>query len=78
MQVAEFPDPSVTVHVTMVLSNGKAADALFVIELIVQLSEVVGVPNVTPTAVHPELVPVTTCKGQVIVGKTLSITVIVS
>jgi hypothetical protein len=39
------------------------------------LSPVVGVPRVTPVAVHAVLVVASTCAGAVIVGFTLSVTV---
>ena len=40
-----------------------------------QLSAVVGVPKITPVAVHPVLVVVFTAGGAVMVGLTLSVTV---
>jgi hypothetical protein len=50
MDVAVFPDPSVTVHVTVVVPNGKVAGALLVTAATVQLSAVVGTPSETPVA----------------------------
>ena len=73
--VAVLPVPSVTVHVTVVLPNGKAVGALLVTEATEQLSDVVGVPNETPVAVHPVLVVAETEAGAVMVGFTLSVTV---
>jgi hypothetical protein len=73
--VAVFPDPSVTVHVTVVLPNGKAVGALLVTEATEQLSLVVGVPNETPVAVHPVFVFADTAAGAVMAGFTLSLTV---
>ena len=62
----------------MVTPNGKDAGALFVTVIVPeQLSEVVGAPNTTPVAVHPELAVVLTFAGQVIVGGVLSVTVTV-
>ena len=78
MQVLTFPDPSVTDQVTIVLSIGKIGGALLFIDVIEQLSDVVGVPRDIPEALQPELVPAIICKGQFMVGKILSITVMVS
>jgi hypothetical protein len=50
MDIAVFPDPSVTVHVTAVVPNGNVAGALLVTEATVQLSAVVGTPSETPVA----------------------------
>ena len=72
-----LPLPSVTVQVTVVLPNGKAAGALLVTDATEQLSDVVGVPNETPEAVQPELVVAETDAGAVMVGLTLSVTVTV-
>ena len=74
--VAEFPAPSVTVQVTVVFPSGKVAGALFVTEATEQLSPVVGVPRANPVAVQAVLVVVTIAAGAVIVGSTLSFTVI--
>ncbi len=57
------------------IPNGKAAGALLVTEETLQLSFVVGIPRLTPVAVHPVLVVVTTSAGQVMVGTILSMTV---
>ena len=75
--MAILPDPSVTVQVTVVIPNGKAAGALFVTEATEQLSAVTGVPRATPVAVQAELVVVFTVAGAVIVGLMLSVTVTV-
>ena len=75
--VAVKPDPSVTVHVTVVNPNGNALGALFVVDATVQLSLVAGVPNTTPVEVQPVLVVAVTLIGAVIVGFTLSVTVTV-
>ena len=72
--MAVKPDPSVTVHVTVVNPNGNAAGALFVVDATVQLSLVAGVPNTTPVAVHPVLVLAFIVAGAVIEGFTLSVT----
>ena len=77
MAVAVFPEPSVTVQVTVVTSNGKAAGALLVTEATEQLSVVVGVPKTTLVEVHPILVVPVVAEGAVIVGFTLSVTVTV-
>lgn len=73
--VAVLPDPSVTVHVTVVAPNGNAAGALLVTEATEQLSLVVGVPNETPVAVQPEFVVTFLAAGAVMLGFTLSVTV---
>jgi hypothetical protein len=48
--VAVLPEPSITVHVTIVVPNGNVAGALFVTLATEQLSDVVGVPKVTLVA----------------------------
>jgi len=75
--VAVLPDPSVTVQVTVVLPNGKAAGALLVTEATEQLSAVVGVPKTTLVDVQLTLVVPEAAAGAVIVGLILSITVTV-
>ena len=75
--VAVFPEPSVTVHVTVVVPNGKVAGALFVTLATVQLSAVVAVPKVTVVATQLLSADAVTFAGAVIVGFVLSITVIV-
>ena len=78
IQVAEFPDPSTTVQVTIVFPNGKIAGALFVVEATEQLSAVVGVPRTTAIAVHvPKSAGTVTFEGQAIVGSCVSVTVTV-
>jgi hypothetical protein len=72
-----FPDPSVTVQVTVVFPKGKAAGALLVTEATEQLSAVVGVPKTTLVDVHATFVVPVVAAGAVIVGLILSITVTV-
>ena len=72
-----FPLPSVTVHVTVVLFNGKAVGASLVTLATEQLSAVTGMPNETDVAVHPVLVVVFTVGGAIMVGLTLSVTITV-
>ena len=62
---------------TVVTPIGNAVGALFVVEAVIQLSPVVGIPNVTPVAVQAVLVVAVTLAGAVMVGKTLSTTVTV-
>ena len=50
-----MPAPSVIVHITEVFPRGKAEGALLVIDAMLQLSAVIGVPKSTPVAVHPVL-----------------------
>ena len=70
-----FPDPSVTVQVTVVEPAGKVVGALLVTEATEQLSAVVGTPKTTPVA---EVQPVAvTLAGAVMVGKILSVIVTV-
>jgi hypothetical protein len=75
--VAVLPAASVTVQVTVVLPTGKAAGALFTTLATVQLSAVIGVPIEIPVAVHPVFVLTVTLAGAVIVGSTVSTTVMV-
>ena len=75
--VAVFPELSVTVQVTGVFPNGKAAGALLVTQATEQLSPVVGVPRAKPVAVQAVLVVVAMLAGAVIVGFMLSVTVTV-
>ena len=76
--VVVFPDPSVTVHVTVVSPNGNAVGALLTKDATEQLSVVVGVPKLTLVAVHPVLVFTVNAVGAVILGGSLSITVTVA
>jgi hypothetical protein len=48
--VAVLPEPSVTVHVTVVTPNGNVAGALFVTLATEQLSDVIAEPNDTLVA----------------------------
>jgi hypothetical protein len=73
--VAVLPEPSVTVHVTIVVPIGNAVGALFVTDATEQLSAVTGVPRFNPVLVQPLFVVAVTAAGAVIVGLTLSITV---
>ena len=45
------------------------------IDAMLQLSAVIGVPKSTPVAVHPVFAPLFIAAGQIIVGFTLSITI---
>ena len=73
-----MPEPSVTVHTTTVLPSGYVVLAWsFVTEATLQLSDVTGVPRLTPVAVHNVFVVTETVAGHVIVGSTLSVTVTV-
>ena len=74
LHVEKFPELSVTVHVTIVFPKGKMEGALFDIEAMLQLSEVKGVPRLTPIAVHSELVAVSKVLGQIMIGLVLSTT----
>lgn len=69
-----FPELSVTVHVTIVFPIGNTEGALFVIEVMLQLSDVKGIPSEIPEAVQPELVPLIIAAGQMIIGLILSTT----
>jgi hypothetical protein len=72
-----FPEPSVTVHVTVVDPNGKAAGALLTVDATEQLSDVVGVPKATPVATQdPASAFTVTFAGAVIEGAIKSCTVI--
>ena len=70
-----FPDPSVTVQVTVVLPNGKATGALFDTDAMLQLSFVIGFPKTTPVAVQAVFVETVNAIGATIVGFVLSTTV---
>ena len=70
-----FPEPSVTVQVTVVVPTGNTVGALFVTEATEQLSAVTGVPRTTPVAVQPVFVFTVTFAGAVIVGNVVSTTV---
>ena len=63
-----FPEPSVTVQITVVVPKANAAGALFVTVATEQLSAVVGVPRETPVAVHPVFVVAVTGNGQAMIG----------
>ena len=52
IQVAIFPDASVTVHVTIVVPNGKIEGASLATVEPEQLSVKDGIPKATPEAVH--------------------------
>ena len=75
--VAVLPELSVTVQITVVVPSGKVPGALFVTEATPQLSAVVGVPSVTPNALHDEFALTVTLAGAVIVGFCVSLTVTV-
>ena len=71
--VAVFPEPSVTVQVTVVSPTGKFAWALLVTVTTVQLSAVAGVPKATLVAVLLFLSTLTiTFSGGVMVGLIVS------
>ena len=73
LQVAMFPEPSVTVQVTTVTPIGNSTGALLVTDATAQLSAVTGTPKATPLAVQkPGSVFAATSAGQVIVGFRLS------
>src|SRR5688572_20051934 len=76
MAVAEFPEKSATVHVTLVTPDGNVPGALLVMVATVQLSPVVGLPNTTPVALHPAFGGIFRFAGGVMVGAILSSTVI--
>jgi len=59
----------------MVVPDGKVPGALLVMVATEQLSDVVGEPNATPVALHPELGGTETFAGAVIAGLTVSNTV---
>jgi hypothetical protein len=75
--VAVLPAASNTVQVTVVFPTVKILGALFVTLATVQLSDVTGVPIEIPVAVHPVFVFTETFAGAMIVGRTVSITVMV-
>lgn len=67
--MAVLPEASLTVHITVVLPNGNEAGALLVTLDTEQLSEVVGVPRLTPVAEHDEALAMTvTVAGAVMEG----------
>ena len=66
--VVLFPEPSVTVHVTVVVPIGKEVGALFVTVATEQLSAVTGVPRLNPIAVHHVVVYTVIAAGATIVG----------
>ena len=73
--VAVLPEPSVTVHVTVVSPSWKAEGASLLTEATEQLSPVTGIPRLTPVAAQPVLVVASTSTGAVMVGFILSVTV---
>ena len=76
-----FPLPSVTVQVTVVAPSGKLTGASFVVVATLQLSPVVGVPNVTLLSAvlqAPASTFTVIAVGAVIVGSMLSTTVTVA
>jgi uncharacterized membrane protein len=72
-----LPDPSVTVHVTVVVPNGNVAGALFVTLATEQLSDVTGLPNVANVAEQELFAFTVMLAGTTIVGAVLSFTVTV-
>ena len=78
MAVAVLPEASVTVHITLVLPIGYTAGALFVTDATEQLSDVTGVPRLTPVTLQLTPAGTTIFVGAVITGLTLSVTVTVN
>jgi hypothetical protein len=77
-QLAEFPDVSVTVQITIVAPRGNVAGELFTTLATAQLSAVMGVPSITPLAVQrPASAFANTAGGHKIVGGSSSTTVTV-
>ena len=74
--VAVRPEPSITVQVIVVVPNEKVEGALFVTLATEQLSAVTGVPNAKPVTAHEAVAFIVIFAGAVMVGFTLSITVI--
>jgi hypothetical protein len=76
--IAELPELSVTAHVTTVAPFGKTGGASLTTVATPQLSEVSGVPKLTPVAEHwPGSVLTVTPAGAVMVGDSVSFTVTV-
>src|SRR5574343_610706 len=73
--VAVFPEPSTTVHVTVVVPNANTAGASLLTLTTEQLSVVTAFPNTKPVVVQPVLVVVLIAIGATIVGNSLSSTV---
>ena len=79
VQLAVFPETSVTVQVTVVVPIEKLAGALLVTEITPQLSVVGALPNKTPEAVHkPASAETVTFSGQLISGASVSATSVIS
>ena len=76
--VAVFPEPSTTVHVTVVVPNANTAGASLLTLATEQLSAVTALPNTTAVAVQAVSVVTLTAAGAVIVGKVASLTVTVA
>jgi len=74
LAVAERPEPSVTVQITVVAPTGNAAGALFNVDETEQLSAVTGVPRAGAAVQIPAPVETLTPAGAVIVGFWLSAT----
>src|SRR2546426_4329113 len=69
---------STTIQMTVVVPIGKVAGAVLPTLATPQLSEVTGVPRLTPEAEHwPALALVNTLAGQVMLGGCVSVTVTV-
>src|SRR3990172_11358266 len=73
--IAEFPDTSVAVHVTIVSPSGKTDGALFVI---IGFESMMSVAVVVPigTMVSSDVASIVTSSGTVSFGPVISITVI--
>ena len=70
-----MPAKSLAVHITVVVPTGNVDGALLVTEVTPQLSDVLGVFNVTVAEHNPGLLFTVKSAGQVITGISLSITV---
>jgi hypothetical protein len=79
VQLAVFPETSVTVQVTVVFPIENLAGALLVTEATPQLSVVGALPSATPEAVHkPASAETVTLAGHKMSGATVSATIVIS
>ena len=72
-----LPEPSTTVHVTVVVPSKNVVGALLVTETTEQLSLATGVPNASPVTPHVADEDTVIADGATIVGKMVSFTVTV-
>ena len=72
--VVVLPLVSMTVHVTIVVPIPKTVGALFVTDATAQLSEVIGLPNATPVALHEAFALIVTFEGTTNEGFVTSVT----